>query len=230
MNTIQVTVLPNTLQENESESNTSAIVSERLFERLFGSEPAELLAINVYTDERRIAITCMPGNCEGDVIYLPDWACQHLAASDAFVDPIAFGSDAIPRARTLRVQILDDELDHGLVRDELEKYLYDFKFLQPHIILTVPLEEAQIEVQILIESIIDEDGFECDGPALLGAELELDIAVAVEAMPEEPVHMPEEPIATVEPMVQEEEPKLKVPTADEKEAIREARLRRFANM
>ena len=218
MNTIQVTVLPNTVLEGDT-TNTSAIVSERLFERLFGSEPGELLGINVYTDERRIAITCMPSSCEGEVIYLPEWACEHLAASEALLESVEM--DAIPRARTLRVQILDDELDHGLIRDELEKYLYDFKFLQPHIVLTVPLEEAEIQVQILIESIIDEDGFECDGPALLGDELELDIASVPEPEPM-PEPMPEPATKSMA------EPK--VPTADEKEAIREARLRRFANM
>lgn len=223
MEAIPVIVVPSTVID--SNDHTCAIISESLFERLFGNleNSSELLGINISADDKQISITCMPQNVEDDVLYLPSWACQHLGATEATIKVVE--QDAMLRARILKVRILDDEIDHGLVRDVLEKYLYDFKFLQPHIILSLPIEEVQINVEILIDSIIDQDGIECEEPVILGAELELDILVEPACAP---VCAPVEPEPASEPEPAPAEPK--IPTENEKETIRAARLRRFGNV
>jgi hypothetical protein len=113
--------------------------------------------------------------------------------------------------------------------------LYDFKFIQSNIILTVYLEcMGGYPAQIWIESVFDQDGIECLGSALLSAEVELDMAEPLERAPEfEPIVAEATAAATAVPVEAAEEAveEAAVPkkaTAEQQRLAREARLKFFS--
>ncbi len=213
--------------------NGIAMIPESVFDRLFNLEESTVFGLRITNGEKNVYIGCMPHNEGGDEIYIPKWVRDNLDGSNE-VDVERVELDAFPRAKTIRVKVLENALYYADIRDEIERMIYDFKFIQQHIILNIVVDKlGGYEGEIFIESVIDEDGIYCDGPALLGEEVELDIGEPLERLveyerpPPPPMLSPlvepseEEPTEPTEPTVP------MVPTIDELTRIREARLRRF---
>jgi hypothetical protein len=100
--------------------------------------------------------------------------------------------------------------------DELRKKYSGsyYKFIQSGMTLTISMPD--ILGQVWIESVLDEDDIDCIGPALLGAEVILDMGEPLIPLPlQEP-----EPVPVPEPV-----PELTV--EEQRRIAREARLRRF---
>ncbi len=221
-----------------------AYISDDAFNALFNNDDdnaaaeSEILAIRISNKEaddpelehESIIMTCIPTR-EEDTIYLPEWAIDRLKSSIVHVEKADL--DAIPRAKTIMVKVIDNELYHTDIRDKIEELLYDFKFIQSNIILTIYLDcMGGYPAQIWIESVLDQDGIECIGAALLPAEVELDISEPLEATPEfEPV-VSAVAEAEAEAEVVAETAAETVPkkaTAEQQRLAREARLKYFTS-
>ncbi len=214
--------------------NGIAMIPEGIFERLFNLEESTVFGLRITNGEKNVYIGCMPHNEGGNEIYIPKWVRDNLDGSNE-VDIERVELDAFPRAKTIRVKVLENALYYADIRDEIERMIYDFKFIQQHIILNIVLDKlGGYEGEIFIESVIDEDGIYCDGPALLGEEVELDIGEPLERLVE---YEPPEELVEEPPLLPEPEPEPEpvpevplapvIPTIDELTRIREARLRRF---
>ncbi len=208
-----------------------AYIPEHIFDNLFDLDgESQIFGLEITNGTKIMYIGCMPHNDSGDEIHVPSWIQDNLDGHE-FVNVRRAELDAIPRAKTIRVRVLDNALYHSDIRDEIERILYDFKFIQPNIILNIMLDKlGGYEGQIYIESVTDQDGLDCDGPALLGEEVELDMGEPLERLVEfepEPLVEPlAEPESEPEPLAAPAAPV--IPTVDELAKIREARLRRFA--
>ncbi len=218
-----------------------AYISDTAFNNLFDHDDddeeteTEILAIRISNREASepgidydsIIMTCIPTS-EDDTIYLPEWAIDRLKSSIVHVESVDL--DAIPRAKTIKIKVIDNELYHANIRDITEELLYDFKFVQSNIILTVYLEcMGGYPAQLWIESVLDQDGIECIGAALLSAEVELDISEPLEATPEfEPEAVPVAiPEAVPEAVPEIPTTESKKATAEQQRLAREARLKYF---
>ncbi len=220
-----------------------AYISDDAFNNLFDHDDDDaaaesgVLAIRISNkedsdtdlDHDSIIMTCIPTR-EDDTIYLPEWAIDRLKSSIVHVERADL--DAIPRAKTIKVKVIDNELYHTDIRDRIEELLYDFKFIQSNIILTVYLDcMGGYPAQIWIESVFDQDGIECIGSALLSAEVELDMGEPLERVPEFDPIIPEEPAVPAESAVPAEAVvEAAVPkkaTAEQQRLAREARLKYF---
>lgn len=192
-----------------AESGT-AMIPERVFNRLFNNMDNEIFGITINGDVNSVAITCMPHNIEDcdDIVYLPNWCILHLQSANVNIKRIDI--DAIPRAKTIKCRVIDNELYIGDIKTALEQLLYDYKFIQSGLTLTLSLEIG-IEGQVWIESVLDIDDIDCIGPALLGAEVNLDMGEPLIPIPEP------EPVPEPKPLTPEEQRRI----------AREARLRRF---
>lgn len=204
------------LNIQDSELNGIALIPQNIFEALFyGSEDdTRIFGINVICEitDKYVAIKCMPHNEDEDIIFLPDWAREYLGNGTAKINKIDFD---LPRAQTIRARVIDNEMYHIDIKEQLEDLLSDFKFIQANIVLTIEIETmGNYPAQIWIEDVVDEDGIPCIGAALLGEEVRLDMCEPLERAPE---FEPTEPIVP-EVISQEEQRRI----------AREARLRRFA--
>ncbi len=209
------------------------------FDALFGGQlDASIMAITVTSNDRSIAIKCMPHdeNEYDDIIFLPDWAREYLGKGTAQINKVDF--DAIPRAQTIRARVIDNEIYHIDIKEQLEELLSNFKFIQANIVLTVEIETmGGYPGQIWIEDVLDEEGNSCVGPAVLGEEVRLDMAEPLEHAPEfDPVVAPAPAPAPSPIMAPEPEPvasalepePLTISPEEQRRIAREARLRRFA--
>ncbi len=222
------------------------------FDALFGGQlDASIMAITVTSNDRSIAIKCMPHDEDeyDDIIFLPDWAREYLGNGTAQINKVDF--DGIPRAQTIRARVIDNEIYHIDIKEQLEDVLSNFKFIQANIVLTVEIETmGGYPGQIWIEDVLDEDGAPCVGPALLGEEVCLDMAEPLEHAPEfdpvitAPVKSPviasePEPVASAsepEPLTIRPEERQQsrhsaaenLSAEEQRRIAREARLRRFA--
>lgn len=206
-----------------------AFISDVAFHSIFENEEDLLFAIRIKNSEdddtKNIIMTCIPID-EEDTIYLPEWAIDYLQSSIVYVEHVDL--NGIPRAKTIKAKVIDNELYHTDIRDHLEEILYDFKFIQANIILTIYLEcMGNYPAQIWIESIIDQDGIECIGSASLSEEVELDLSEPFEKVPEfEPVEdIPD--IASLVPDPVVPDPPILKATKEQQRLAREARLKYF---
>jgi hypothetical protein len=196
-----------------SESGT-AIIPEGAFNRLFEDDELEsgIFGITISGIDTDVTLTCIPHNHENDIVYLPNWCILQLQGDIVTIRRIEI--DRIPRAKTIRCRVIDNELYSGDIKSALENILYDYKFIQSGMTLTVSMPD--IDGQVWIESVLDEDDIDCIGPALLGAEVILDMGEPLIPLPlQEP-----EPVPVPEPV-----PELTV--EEQRRIAREARLRRF---
>ncbi len=209
------------------------------FDALFGGQiDTSIMAITVTSNDRSIAIKCMPHdeNDYDDIIFLPDWAREYLGKGTAQINRVDF--DAIPKAQTIRARVIDNEIYHIDIKEQLEELLSNFKFIQANIVLTVEIETmGGYPGQIWIEDVLDEEGNSCVGPAVLGEEVRLDMAEPLEHAPEfDPVVAPAPAPAPSPIMAPEPEPvtstlepePLTISPEEQRRIAREARLRRFA--
>lgn len=200
------------------------------FDSLFGGQlDATIMAITVTSNERSIAIKCMPHDEDEDIIFLPDWAIEYLGNGTAQINKVDY--DGIPNAQTIRARVIDNEIYHIDIKEQLEELLSNFKFIQANIVLTVEIETmGGYPGQIWIEDVLDEEGAPCIGPAALGEEVRLDMAEPLEHAPEfdpviAPVPVPSPIMASEpEPVI----PELTLSPEEQRRIAREARLRRFA--
>lgn len=209
------------LHIQDSEVNGIALIPQKTFEALFygSAEDTPIFGIHVICEitDKHIDIKCMPHEEDDDIIYLPDWAIDYLEHGTVKISKIDF--DATPHAHTIRARVIDNEMYHIDIKEQLETLLSNFKFIQANIVLTVKIETmGNYPAQIWIEDVMDEDGTPCIGPAVLGEEVRLDMGEPLEKAPEfEPVPEPE---LVPEPVTISQE--------EQRRIAREARLRRFA--
>ena len=171
---------------------------------------------------RSIAIKCMPHNEDEDCIYVPEWVREYLGEEIAHINKIDL--DAIPIARTIRARVIDNEMYHIDIKEQLEDLLSDFKFIQANIVLTVEIEAmGNYPATIWIEDVLDDNGTSYDGPAQLREEVQLDMNEPLEHAPEFDPVLASEPEPEPEP-----EPTVVVSSEEQRRIAREARLRRFA--
>jgi hypothetical protein len=203
-----------------SESGT-AMIPEELFNRLFNNDDnMGIFGITIKGVDSSVAIVCMPHNDGDDLVYLPNWCILHLQSEQITIERIDI--DAIPRAKTIICRVIDNELYAGDIKTALEQLLYDYKFIQSGLTLTLRVE-TELEGQVWIESVMDEDDIDCIGPALLGAEVILDMGEPLLSDDSPPAMPGCEPLLAEEPA-----PIAKQSLAEEQRRIaREARLRRF---
>ena len=207
-------------------------ISLTYFDTLFGNSlDLSIMAITVTSADRSIAIKCMPHDEDEDIIYLPDWAREYLGDGTAQINKIDL--DATPVAQTIRARVIDNEMYHVDIKEELEKLLSNFKFIQANIVLAIEIDSmGGYPATIWIEEVFDEEGTTCVGPAQLGDEVRLDMGEPLERAPEfEPsvVPVPEPvPVPVPEPELVVPEPIEELSVQERTRIAREARLKRFA--
>jgi hypothetical protein len=142
----------------------------RLFERLFGDFEGGVLGITLRVDEEVMYATAAPSAEQGDDIYVPLWMAaafeqrtfRDLEVLDFTVDR----AEPVARAALIVVrQCVEMEMD---VRDALELFLYDCRYVHANTVLHVG------GCEVWVERVIDSEGFEV-AVAELGPEVSLDI-------------------------------------------------------
>ncbi len=224
-------------QDNVSPEGGVAFIPHEVFEAFFaGNYAATIMGIIINNDitNRAVAIKCMPHDETDDCIFVPEWVREYLGQGTARINKVDF--DALQQAYTIRARVIDNEMYHIDIKEQLEDLLSDFKFIQANIVLTVEIETmGGYPAQIWIEDVLDEEGNSCVGPAVLGEEIRLDMGEPLEHAPEfdpvvapaplpSPVMAPEPEPVIPEHMV----PEMTISPEEQRRIAREARLRRFA--
>jgi hypothetical protein len=164
------TAKPNTHLTVEVTAGDVVYLPRRLFERLFGDFEGGVLGIMLKADEEQMYATAAPSIEQGNDMYVPLWMAtafeqrlgRHL--EDVLFDieraePIARASLIVAR------QCIEQEMD---VRDALESFFFDCRYVHANTVLQVDGSE------IWIECIVDSEGFEVS-IAELGPEVSVDI-------------------------------------------------------
>ncbi len=215
-----------------------AFIPHKVFEAFFAAgnytSPIMGIIINAELTNRNVAIKCMPQDEADDCIFVPEWVREYLGEGFAKINKVDY--DGLIQAHTIRARVIDNEMYHIDIKEQLEELLSDFKFIQANIVLTVEIETmGGYPAQIWIEDVLDEEGASCVGPAVLGEEIRLDMGEPLEHAPEfDPVVAPTpapSPVLAPEPeplMPESMVPEVTISPEEQRRIAREARLRRFA--
>jgi len=164
--------------------------------------------------------------------YMPAWIMDHLGVQGGGLLSMTPVLTELPLATKLTIKPLDNAAYHTDLRAAVEAYLDMFHILEPNTTLSVPLEElGGYEVMVFIEST------EPEALVRLGGEVIIEFCEPEGGIPEleEPVPVPvpvpepePEPEATIEyPSVNPIVTPVQPLSIDEKELIRQARLKKF---
>ena len=218
-----------------TEHSDEIIIPQQLLQKWLEHYPPNmpLLATITNLEQDIVRTVCIgsgfPSNGTERCVFVPSWILDHLGIQDpesrtlVSVAPVL---TEIPKATKIVVKPLDNAGYHTDLRAAFEAYLDMFHVLQTGTTLSVPLEElGGYEVLAFVESI------EPAATSRLGGEVILEFLEPDGGIPEldempQASHlaeaMPEATVAIVTTVAT-----VTIPSADEKEAMRAARMKRF---
>jgi hypothetical protein len=177
---------------------------------------------NMETDTGRIV--CIGSSDSSDATYVPRWILEHLGYSGSDDQQVYMSPylEEIPQAIRISLRPMDNAAYHSDLRKAFETYLDRFHVMESGTTICLPLEElGGYEVCSFVEQV------EPFGIVRLGGEVQIEFLEPEGGIPEheEPPSVPavENEVVTEIPVLQ------KVPTKEELEAIRAARVRYFTN-
>lgn len=182
----------------------TVLIPQRHFERLFDEEfGGGVLGIRAVCNDVVIYGSCAPQSDDDDV-YMPDWMMNILREktmtfdAELMVDVAAAGP--VMPAHTIRVRRAEAEVEVN-IHELLQEFLYDCKYIQPNTVFHI---EGDVDVDVVVEAVMDEEGFEME-VGQLGAEVNLDIRDPVSTPPPPPTPPlpPSPPSPSPPPMVME---------------------------
>lgn len=154
-------------------TNDTILIPSAHFELLFGDALCGVLGVKVVYDGGVIYAACAPHTEEyADVIFVPTFILESVGAQQVSVER----AEPVGEATGIVARLVDEA--EGDIRELLEQFLYDFRYINANTILTI-----SDSCQVWIETVYA--GEETVPAARLGSELALLI--------EEPLHKRPEP-------------------------------------
>ena len=201
------------------ENRDEIVIPQRLFEQWmdFFEHGKPMLAKLQYQDLERIV--CIGSGHADNYIYAPQWIISHLgsSANDELLISVEPFMEPLPAAEKIMIRVYDSVDETLDLRQAIETHLDCFHVLESNTTLVVPLENGY-PLCVYIE------GIEPTNRVRLGGEVILEFLEEPEPEPEsEPEPEPESEPAPAPA----HQPSTSM-TADQKEAMRLARIKRFA--
>lgn len=160
-------------------TNDTILIPSAHFETLFGEALGGVLGVRVVHDGGVIYAACAPHTEEEDVIFMPQFMLDIVGAQTVEVER----AEPLDQATGIVARSVDEV--EGDIRELLEQFLYDFRYINANTILTI-----SGGCQIWIETVYA--GEETVSAARLGDELALMIE---EPLNKRPVPEPEPEVA-----------------------------------
>lgn len=192
-----------------------------------------LLVVHIFSPEnpehRLIASVEAPHTGNQDEIYMPTYMLEVLGAPEQV--GLEFISDPLPQITKIELRILDNAWALPDPIEALQQYLEEYYVLQENVTLNLQTQMG-VTVPVFVEA-LHPPGY----GRIQNGDTELEILHVEEtAVAQEPVPVPVDPIPELCPMIGDymppaymsaPAPALHLPTQDEQERIRQARIARF---
>ena len=232
------------ISSSHKEHGDEIIIPQRILQTWMDRYPPglPLLATVTNPDNEIVRTVCIGSGLPEGIsqgtersVYMPAWIMDHLGVQGGGVLSITPVLTELPLATKLTIRPLDNAAYHTDLRAAVESYLDMFHILEPNTTLSVPLEDlGGYEVMVFIETV------EPAAVVRLGGEVIIEFCEPEGGIPElEESGSPSPPAGKLEPAPAPEPEPIKYPSVnpivtpaqplstDEKELIRQARLKKF---
>jgi len=211
-------------QEAILEAGDEIIVPQKVLNQWMDLFPPgmPMLARLTNTESECSRVVCIGSSDSSESAYAPRWILEHLGYSGADDQQVYMSPylEEIPQAIRISLRPMDNAAYHSDLRKAFETYLDRFHVMEAGTTICLPLEElGGYEICSFVEQV------EPFGIVRLGGEVQIEFLEPEGGIPEH-----EEPPAAVNEVVAETAVAVAVPTKDEVEAIRAARVRYYANL
>jgi hypothetical protein len=215
-------------QEAVQEAGDEIIIPERLLNMWIDMfvPGTPMLATLTHLETDRSRVVCIGASDKSEGIYAPRWILDHLGCLEEQRMSIRPYLQEVPMAIRISLRPMDNAAYHSDLRQAFEIYLDRFHVMEAGTTLSVSLEElGGYEICGFVESV------EPPGLVALGGEVQIEFLEPEGGIPEhEPEPEPEPEPAVVETPTTDQTNQVVPMTADQRTAMRESWLKRFANL